>query len=127
MAAQPIDNTEQHLMIGASFLADTIGLIPVIGNFVWFAAYVSLTLYFLIKLGPSYLGGKNSDQKMAKALITGIIGAIPVIGNIAPDLLILTVTTFRMHNKEVAEEEHKMQAATQAANDNVRRNLSRAA
>ncbi|KND51523.1 MAG: hypothetical protein AB202_03060 [Parcubacteria bacterium C7867-007] len=123
MAAKPINVVEQGLVIGGAALADTIGLIPVVGNIVWFIAFLSLNIYFLIKLGPSYLGGKRTSTKMIRTIISGIIGAIPVVGNIAPELLILTLSTFWMNNKEVMEEE----AARQAANDNTPSKISRAA
>jgi len=127
MALKPINKVEQGLVIFGAFIADTIGLIPILGNIVWFFAYVLLNVYFLIKLGSRYFGGKRSSQKIATTLLTGMVGATPVIGNIAPELTIDAVAMFWIIDKE-AKEEAEEAAKKIAGNDTKpHTKLSRAA
>lgn len=127
MALQPINKVEQGFVIGGAVIADLIGLIPILGNIVWFVAFVSINLYFLIKLGSRYFGGKRGSQKIATTLLSGMVGAMPVIGNIAPDLTVETVAMFWILDKE-AKEEAEEAAKKSAANDNrPQGKLSRAA
>lgn len=127
MALQPVNSVERGLIIFACVVVDTIGLIPVLGNFADFAGFISLNFYFLIKLGARYFSGKRSGQKMANTVISGMVSIMPVVGNFVPELAIQAATMFWILDKEEKEEREKMVGA---ANDNAaetKRRLSRAA
>jgi hypothetical protein len=125
MALTPVNTVEKGLVVFLAILTDTVGLIPVLGNIADFIGLVCLNLYFFIKLGSKYLGGKRGSQKIANMLINGIVGIIPVVGNFVPELTIQAIVMFGILDKEVKEE---AEAAKTAANDNApRQKISRAA
>ncbi|MDB5265409.1 MAG: hypothetical protein JWM39_122 [Parcubacteria group bacterium] len=87
---------------------------------------ISLNLYFFIRVGPKYIGGKRSAQKMANVIVNGVVNVAPGLDDFIPALTIQLGTTYYLLDQDAKGEEKE--SAAKAANDNVRRPpLSRAA
>src|SRR5665213_1223475 len=66
------------------FLINWIPGIDLINVPVSIAGLGGLGLYFFIKLGSRYLGGKKSGRKWAIVLVTFLVGLIPILDGIVP-------------------------------------------
>jgi hypothetical protein len=131
MASAPtnISSFEEWFVYGLAAMGDLgkllIGIIPgidLLGLPMWFAGFLSMNVYFLIRLGPGYLmSGKNPGQKLAVFMSTTAIGFIPVIDDFVPELTLQAVSILGSNRKEVKKYE--------AANDKAaqKQQLSRAA
>jgi hypothetical protein len=87
---------------------------------------IVLNIYFFIRVGPKYIGGSRSAQKMANVILNGVVDAVPALDDFIPALTIQLGTTYYLLDQDAKDEEKE--AATKAANASVRRPpLSRAA
>lgn len=88
--------------------------IDLIGLLIKTAGILSLNLYFLIRFGPSYIGGKNATQKLAVFFVSLFVNEAPIIDDL-PTLTPQLWKTYSMMDKEAAQ-----QAKASSSNDNTK-------
>lgn len=108
---------------GLKLLLALIPGIDIADFFFWFLGWVPLQLLFLMRLGLGYLKGKKAGSKITITLATTMIGLIPVLDGLVPELTLealgivyATRAEDRMDALAKAEE-----AAKKAANDDRKR------
>jgi hypothetical protein len=107
------------------FLGITLVLGP-IGWIIKIFGKLVLSVYFFLKLGFSYLGGKRGGQKMAVTIMSTMVDAMPELDDFIPSLTIELWSMYYLLGKEAEEAEEGAKKA--AANDNAKNpRLSRAA
>ena len=97
------------------FFIDLIPGVDLIDWIIWLMVDLPIKVYFLIKLGTSgYLGGKKQGQKIATTVITTVIGFIPIIDGLIPEMtievlgiILATRAEDKLKAKEKAEAQKK--------------------
>jgi hypothetical protein len=67
------------------FLIDFVPGVDLINWPISVFTFFAINLFFLIKLGLGYLGGKKSGQKVFITIATAIVSAIPLLDGFVPD------------------------------------------
>lgn len=109
MAYRPpnISGVEAGIVVGFMVILELFQLvlvvIPLVGSVFWFLGFCALNAYFLLRVGPSYLGGKSAGQKFTVTAVSAIAGVLPILSSFTPELTIQALAMFWFLKKEYEE------------------------
>ncbi len=111
MAVQKINTAEKIIWTLFTVSLDAfcifLGITVLFGPLGWVIKIfgkVSLSVYFFLKMGFNYLGGKRAGSKMAVTLISTMVDAIPELDDFIPSLTIELWSMYLILDKEAADE-----------------------
>jgi hypothetical protein len=67
------------------FFIDLVPVVDLINLLISVTTFFCINLFFFMKLGNSYLGGKSSGQKVLITLATAVISLIPILDGFVPE------------------------------------------